>query len=256
MVWKVQTQWYCQLLKYLILIQEKNPLLKTLNTGLVLSEAVPYNGVGARLDPLIERCLVRPLCGGSASVHTTLGSENKTYQVMVAVSSRPWQTRRNTQNMNIKFISVGIISKGKNGNKNARADGLKLFMKTQTVKKTHYILNFNNKSFKKMVTYLNNAYGHHRENTRTASLVYTAHSRPARLHRDPVSQQNRTTKATTITTTTNMRHPAGNHQNILLSCINFLENQWLWSFKTLPDFKKAHSPVGAQKEGAEVFARH
>lgn len=73
-----------------------------------------YNGLGARLDPLIGHCLVQPLCGGSTSMHTTLGSENKTSQVMAAISSRPWQIRRNTQNMNIKFISVGIISNGKN----------------------------------------------------------------------------------------------------------------------------------------------
>lgn len=34
----------------------KKPLLKTLNTGLVLSEAMSHNGLGARLDPLIGHC--------------------------------------------------------------------------------------------------------------------------------------------------------------------------------------------------------
>lgn len=106
-----------------------------------------------------------------------------------------------------------------------------------------------------MVTYLNNVYGHRRENTRTASLVYTAHSRSARLHRDPVSQQKRTTIATTTTTTTTTRHTAGNHQNILPSCTNFLENSGCGPSKLLL-IQEDHSPVGAKKEGAEESARH
>lgn len=75
-------------------------LLKALHTGLVLSEAGSCWTPGW---PLSSDHLVQPL--------SVLGAQ--TCQGMAAISSRPSQTRRNTQNMIIKFISVGIISNGK-----------------------------------------------------------------------------------------------------------------------------------------------